>query len=125
MKHTICIIEDDEAVRESLRLLLELRGFCVEEYDEGSKLLSRPRFDDLHCIILDLNLPGENGLQILSRLRAGGVTTPAFIVTGRADAFLRQEARRLNAIGVFEKPLTGRELLAAIAASSSPPSASS
>lgn len=114
MKPTICIIEDDAAVRESLRLMLELHGYHVEEFEDGSQFLTRGRFDNVLCIILDLNLPGENGLQILSRLRAQAIATPTFIVTGRADAGVRKEAMRLEALALFEKPLPARELLAAV-----------
>ena len=115
MKPTICIIEDDTAVRESLRLMLELHGYDVEEFEDGTRFLARESFDDVLCILLDLNLPGENGLQILSRLRTRAVTTPTFIVTGRADAGVRKEAKRLEALALFEKPLPARELLAAVA----------
>src|SRR5665213_3487414 len=94
--------------------MLELHGYCVEEFEDGARFLARARFDDLLCIILDLNLPGESGLQILSRLRARANTTPAFIVTGRADASVRREAMRLDALALFEKPLPARDLLAAI-----------
>lgn len=114
MKPNICIIEDDAAVRESLRLMLELHGYGVEEFEDGALFLARERFDDVLCIILDLNLPGENGLQILSRLRAQAIATPTFIVTGRADAAVRKEAMRLEALALFEKPLPARELLAAV-----------
>ena len=114
MKPIICIIEDDAAVRELLRLMLELHDYHVEEFEDGARFLTRGRFDNVLCIILDLNLPGENGLQILSRLRAHAVATPAFIVTGRADAGIRKEAQRLEALALFEKPLPARELLAAI-----------
>jgi len=114
LKPIICIIEDDAAVRESLRLMLELHDYRVEEFEDGARFLARLRFDNVLCIILDLNLPGENGLQILSRLRAHAVATPTFIVTGRADAGIRKEAQRLEARALFEKPLPARELLAAI-----------
>lgn len=114
LKRIICIIEDDAAVRESLQLVLELQGYCVEEFEDGAQFRVRGDFGDVLCIILDLSLPGENGLQILSRLRAELVTTPALIVTGRADAGARKEAQRLDALALFEKPLPARELFAAI-----------
>ncbi len=114
LKPIICIIEDDAAVRESLRMMLELHGYGVEEFEDGAQFLARGRFDDPLCIILDLNLPGENGLKILARLRAQVIATPTFIVTGRADAGVRKEAKRLEALAVFEKPLPARELLAAV-----------
>ena len=114
MKRIICIIEDDAAVRESLQLILELQGYCVEEFEDGAQFRLRSDFGDVLCIILDLGLPGESGLQILARLRASAVATPALIVTGRANAGIRREAQRLDALALFEKPLPARELFAAI-----------
>jgi two-component system response regulator TctD len=112
----ICIIEDEAAVRESQRLMLEQHGYHVEEFEDGAQFLARGCFDDILCIILDLNLPGEDGLQVLSRARAQAVATPTLIVTGRADASARREAQRLDALAVFQKPLPARELLSAIRA---------
>jgi two-component system response regulator FixJ len=114
LKPTICIIEDDLAVRESQRLMLELHGYRVEEFEDGVQFLARGHFENVLCIILDVNLPGESGLQILSRLRSWAVATPTFIVTGRADAGVRKEAKRLDVLALFEKPLPARELLAAV-----------
>lgn len=113
-KPLVCIVEDEAAVRESLRMVLELHGYCVEDFEEGIKFRARGRFDDVLCIILDLNLPGENGMQILAQLRANAVATPVLIVTGQADASCRREAQRLDALGVFQKPVPVRELLSTI-----------
>lgn len=120
---TICIIEDDAAVRESLRMMLELHGYRVEAFEDGGQFLARRHFDNVLCLILDLNLPGEHGLKILARLRAAAVATPTFIVTGRADAGIRKEAARLEARALFEKPLPGPDLLAAIATIGAAPAA--
>ena len=113
-KPPICIIDDEAAVRESMRLILELHGYSVEDFEEGIAFRARKHFDDILCIILDLNLPGENGLELLSRLRDNAVATPVLIITGRADASARKEAERLNAMAVFQKPLPVSDLLSAI-----------
>lgn len=78
--------------------------------------MARGRFDDCLCIISDLHLPGENGLQILSGLRAAAIATPVFLITGRAGLRVREEARRLGSLAVYEKPVSARELVTAIAA---------
>jgi two-component system response regulator FixJ len=114
LKRIICIVEDDTAVRESLRLVLELRGYDVEEFEDGVTFLARGNFEDILCFIFDLNLPGESGLQVLAQLRSRGNNTPAFIVTGRASSLIRKEAERLQALALFEKPLPARELLAVV-----------
>ena len=114
MKPIICIVEDDTAVRESLKLVLEVNGYGVEEFETGHALLTRGDFARLACIVMDVNLPGESGLQTLERLRNQAVTTPVFIVTARADDSVRRESKRLNAAAFFEKPVPARALLEAI-----------
>jgi len=114
LKPIICIVEDDTAVRESLKLVLEVNGYSVEEFETGHSLLARGDFARLACIIMDVNLPGESGLQTLERLRNQSVTTPVFIVTARADDSIRRESKRLEAAAFFEKPVPARALLEAI-----------
>jgi two-component system response regulator FixJ len=114
LKPIICIVEDDIAVRESLKLVLEVSGYSVEEFETGHELLARGDFAYLACIVMDVNLPGESGLQTLERLRNQSVTTPVFIVTARADDSIRRESKRLNAAAFFEKPVLARALLEAI-----------
>jgi two-component system response regulator FixJ len=114
LKPIICIVEDDIAVRESLKLVLEVSGYSVEEFETGRELLARGDFAHLACIVLDVHLPGESGLQTLERLRNQSVTTPVFIVTARANDSIRRESKRLNAAAFFEKPVPARTLLDAI-----------
>ena len=117
----IYIVEDDRDVRESLRVLLEVHGYGVEEFESGGDLLARGDLSHAACIIMDVHLPGESGLQTLARLRNQSVTTPVFIVSGRVDENMRRESRRLNAAGCFEKPVQGTLLLDAIKAVREPP----
>jgi two-component system response regulator FixJ len=93
MKPTIFIVEDDPAVRESLKLILEMKGCVVEESEDGGSLLSRGRYSDLACVIMDINLPGENGLQILKWLRDRAIGVSVLIMSARSDERLRHEAK--------------------------------
>jgi two-component system response regulator FixJ len=112
MKPTIFIVEDDPAVRESLKLILEMKGYVVEESEDGGSLLSRGRYSDLACVIMDINLPGENGLQILKRLRDRAIGVSVLIMSARSDERLRHEAKALAAAAFLEKPVHPRALLA-------------
>jgi two-component system response regulator FixJ len=120
LKPVICIVEDDAAVRESLKLILEISGYFVEEFESGGDLLARGDFARVECIIMDVNLPGESGLRTLERLRDQSIWKPVFIVTGRVDDSFRREAMRLNAAGFFEKPVPVGVLLDAIGAARAP-----
>jgi len=116
MRRKICIIEDDAAVRESLKLVLEINGYAVEEFETGGAFLTRGDFTQLACIVMDVHMTGETGLQTLKRLRNQSIKIPVFLVTGRIDDSVRRDAARLNANSVFEKPVPARILLDAIKA---------
>jgi len=111
MKPMIYIVEDDRDVRESLRLLLEVNDYSVEDFGSGMDLLAFGEPSKASCIIMDVNLPGESGLKTFERLLSQSVATPVLIVSGRADERVRLEAQRLNAAGFLEKPILGQVLL--------------
>ncbi len=121
MKRMIHILEDDEAVRDSLRLVLEAHGYAVAEFCDAISFFSNGEHQSAWCIVMDVNLPGENGLQVLSKLREKRVETPVIIVSGRATDEMRAEAARLRALAFFDKPVRGPELIASIASISRQP----
>ena len=115
MATLIHIVEDDEAIRDSLKLLLETRGYKVEAFGSGAEFFSDGDPVLCQCLILDVNLPGESGFEVLDRLRQNGFTTPAIFVSGRATPATRAQATRARAIAFFDKPVPPAELLGAIA----------
>lgn len=110
----IHIVEDDPAVRDSLKLLLEMRGHEVEAFACGADLLACGDAKHCDCMILDVDLPGDDGFEILAKLRERGVETPVIFVSGKSGHAIRAQARRANAAGFFEKPVKPDELFAAI-----------
>jgi two-component system, LuxR family, response regulator FixJ len=113
LAHLIHIVEDDAAVRDSLGLLLESHGFDVETFGSGRELLDAGAAQ-CSCVILDINLPGETGFEVLERLRRSGQRAPAIFMSGRAGPEGRARAKRANAAAFFEKPVHPTELLAAV-----------
>ena len=111
----IHIVEDDQAIRESLKLLLETRGYEVDAFESGEELLARGDNARCTCVVLDVNLPGANGFEVLTKLRQRGVNTPAIFMSGRADPSMQVQADRANAIAFFAKPVRPSALLSAIA----------
>ena len=112
---TIHVIDDDPAVRDSLKLLLELGGHRVATYGSGESFLrDRPvrASPTRQCILLDLDMPGMNGLQLLDRLRAEGTAPPVIIITGRGKGF--DEIEAVGAAALLEKPFAESALLACI-----------
>ena len=115
MKPKIYIVEDNAAVRAVLAMMLDSGGYAVEGDEDGLKLLDRATYADLACLILDVNLPGESGLQILAKLRKRYVATPVLIATAQLTDDLKREVEGLNVTGFLEKPFRRGALLEAIA----------
>jgi two-component system, LuxR family, response regulator FixJ len=107
----IFIIEDDEATRDSLRLLLECEGFEVSDFATASGFRSRHRPRPGDCLILDLNLPGIGGLELLEDLRREGNPVPVILITGRPTPANRRRAEQLGALAMLEKPYEADTLL--------------
>lgn len=101
----IYIVDDDEAVRDSLRLLLSALGFAVEDFCCGAAFFERGTPEMGKCLILDVNLPGASGLDILARLRAEGSALPVVMVSGAGDAGARRRAFELGAAAFLDKPV--------------------
>ncbi len=114
MELTVHIVEDDEANRSSLRDLLKISGYSVAVYATGEEFLARATVNSDSCVILDVNLPGVSGLEVLKHLRARAVPIAAVIVSGRAGDDMRAQADRLGALAFFEKPIDIDKLVATI-----------
>ena len=100
------IVDDDPAVRDSLRLLLESHGFAVVAYENAQGLLNRRKLPACGCLLIDVALPDLNGITLLGRLRARGSHLPAVMISGRVTPRLRTEAQEGGAMAVMEKPLS-------------------
>lgn len=111
----IHILEDDAAIRESLKLLLETRGYAVDAFESGDELFARGDLNSCACMIVDVNLPGDSGFDVVAKLRQKGVATPAIFMSGRVDAAMRAQAQNARAAAFFDKPVPPVELLAALA----------
>ncbi len=109
----IHVVDDDAAVRESLEALLIVSGFDVVTHASAEALLEHGR-EGLGCLIVDINMPGMSGLELLERL--GGRETPVVVLTAARDPRLLERALALGAVKVLSKPVTKEDLLGAIAA---------
>ncbi|MFB3150185.1 MAG: response regulator transcription factor [Alphaproteobacteria bacterium] len=114
LKSAIFIVDDDPAVRDSLQQLLESIGFTVEAYGSGEELLDRGGSLDRACVLLDLKLPGLNGLEVLEILAAQHSDAGVIVITGHGDAATKARVTRAGASAMLEKPLRDELLISTI-----------
>jgi two-component system response regulator FixJ len=125
------IVDDDDAVRDSLALLLRAHGMAVRSYGSGAALLEALPLAQ-GCLILDLKMPDIDGLDLLAQLRARACHLPALVVSAHADVRVAVRAMKAGAVNVIEKPCAetaivqaAREALALAPAETAPPDAAS
>lgn len=110
----ITIVDDDEAVRDSLQMLLEFHGIEVRSADSASAFWTSFQNHAPDCVILDLHLPDVGGLEILRDLRVQGPQPPVIVITGQGDRATREAALGSGASAYLEKPFTEERLIQAI-----------
>ena len=110
----ICIVDDDEAVADSLQALLETFGFNVRSYGSGSEFLADDRHREAGCLLIDQHMPGTSGLDVVDNLRKRGIQLPTILISGLLDASTRQRATRLGVRELLDKPVAAGRLIQAI-----------
>jgi FixJ family two-component response regulator len=106
----IVVIEDDPDERTALDRVLRASGFDVSTYSSAEEFLAAPRASAL-CLLLDLQLDGMSGLDLLRWLKAEGSTLPVILITASDDAESFREAGQLGCVACLHKPFSGRALV--------------
>jgi two-component system, LuxR family, response regulator FixJ len=112
---TVFIIDDDPAVRNSLKFALEVEGFAVRAYPAGADLLREREFPANGCLVVDYKLPEMNGLDLLVELRKRKIDLPAILITTHPSSEVRRRAALAGAM-LIEKPLLNDTLFQGIRA---------
>jgi two-component system response regulator FixJ len=108
------VIDDDDAVRDSLTFLLTSAGFAVTAHESATDFLEAlPRMSPA-CVITDVRMPGTSGIELLQELSARKAAIPTIVVTGHGDIALAVEAMKLGAIDFVEKPFEDETILKAV-----------
>ena len=108
------VIDDDEALRESLVFLLRTARIDVESYASASAFFEAPPDPRLGCVITDVRMPGMSGIDLLRRLHELKISVPVVVITGHGDVPLAVEAMRAGAMDFLEKPFDDEVLLASV-----------
>jgi FixJ family two-component response regulator len=105
----VVVVDDDAAVRNSLKFSLEIEGFSVHTFASPNEVLAVAEFPPGSCLVVDQNMRGMSGLNLLTALRRRGVWAPAILMCGQLSAPLKDEAAR-GGFFVVEKPFLGNSL---------------
>jgi two-component system response regulator FixJ len=113
-KGIVYVIDDDEALRESLVFLLRTARLEVISFPSAAAFLEELPGKGLSCVITDMRMPGLSGLDLLRRLRELKIEVPVIVITGHGDVPLAVEAMKVGAIDFLEKPFDDEVLLASV-----------
>lgn len=108
------LVDDDDAIRRSAGFMLKTSGYRVRTFESGNDLLKNLSSLDPGCILLDIRMPGMDGLEVQQALKDRGVTLPVVIMTGHGDVTLAVQAMKAGAVDFIEKPFEKAVLLGAI-----------
>ena len=110
----VFVIDDDISVRESLELLIRCEGWKPETFESAQDFLTRPRALVPSCLVLDVSLPGLNGLELQKRVAAERAEMPIIFITGYGDVPMTVQAMKAGAVEFLTKPFSDEALLSAI-----------
>jgi two-component system response regulator FixJ len=113
-KGKVYVIDDDEAMRDSLQFLLDSADFDVALFETALNFLDALPSLDFGCVVSDVRMPGLDGIELLTRMKASHSTFPIVIMTGHGDVPLAVEAMKLGAIDFLEKPFEDDRLIGMI-----------
>jgi two-component system response regulator FixJ len=114
MPGKVYVIDDDEAMRDSLNFLLDSAGYEVTLFDSALKFLEALPGLAFGCVVSDVRMPGLDGIELLKRIKADHSTFPIVIMTGHGDVPLAVEAMKLGAVDFLEKPFEDDRLIGMI-----------
>jgi two-component system, LuxR family, response regulator FixJ len=110
----IAIVDDDESIRDSTKSLLRSVGHKVETFASAETFLELGTLAETKCILLDVRMPGMDGLELQRRLSASHSDIPIIFVTAHDDAAIRRSALEAGAIDVLNKPFQAETLVAIV-----------
>lgn len=111
---TVYIVDDDPSIRDALGLLLSVRGYRTAVFASGEGFLNAWQSDWVGCLLVDIRMPGMDGLTLQAKLVELNCHLPVIIITGHGDASLARQAFRASAVDFLEKPFDDEKLIGAI-----------
>lgn len=113
-ERTVHLVDDDDAIRRSAGFLLKTSGFLVVSYASGDAFLAQAKSAAPGCVLLDIRMPGMDGLEVQQAMSDRGIALPVVMLTGHGDVTLAVRAMKAGAVDFLEKPFEKIALLAAV-----------
>ena len=113
-KPLIAVVDDYSSLRESTQLLLRSAGYRAEVFASAREFLDSPRIDETACLLLDVRMPGMDGLELQRFLNEAQRQIPIIFITAHATDNAEQRARKAGAVDFLRKPVNDEKLLSAI-----------
>lgn len=113
-KPIVHVIDDDDALRNSVRLFLDNEGLEVRPYASAIEFVSALSSNPTGCVVTDVRMPGMSGMELLAHLATRGLALPVIVVTGHADVPLAVRAMKEGAVDLLEKPFRADDLISAV-----------
>lgn len=110
----VYLVDDEETIRRSTSFMLKSSGLSVTSFETGIAFLKVAKSLEPGCILLDIRMPGMDGLEVQAELAAQGVTMPIIFMTGHGDITTAVRAMKAGAVDFLEKPFEKSVLLAAL-----------
>lgn len=114
MNGIVFLVDDDAAVLRGLSRMLEGEGFAVKAFESGETFLSACTPSSSGCIVIDMRMPGMDGLQVQAELSRRGIPMPVIFLTGHGDVPLSVRAMKAGAYDFLEKPVSAETLIARV-----------
>jgi two-component system response regulator FixJ len=113
-RRTVHIVDDEDAIRRSAGFMLKTSGYAVNAYASGVEFLEKARDVEPGCVLLDVRMPGLDGLEVQAAMAERGVLMPVVVLTGHGDISIAVRAMKGGAVDFVEKPFEKARLLEAI-----------
>src|SRR6266436_582986 len=113
-KELVCVVDDDQSVRRSLRRLFRSAGYAAETFASAEDYLAREIFEGPICLVLDVRMPGLNGLELQKELESRGACEQIVFITGHNDVSTCTKAMKNGAVDFLMKPFDSEELIDAV-----------
>ena len=113
-KGTVHVVDDEDAIRRSLDFLLRSVGYAVQRWNDGHAFLTDADRGVRACVLLDVRMPGIDGLEVLERMTGEGLDFPVVMLTGHGDIALAVRAMKMGALDFLEKPFDRERLLESV-----------